>query len=114
MPRTIEELTQFKQTLIKRATKSELKLLSQLREAGFNPEFQYIIEPFIVDFCFVKQKKIIELDGEKFHNKIKDVSRDLYLHNKGFIVLRIPSHLVFKQPHKTLKKIEEFIYSKSK
>lgn len=110
--RTLQELKMFQEHLIRNATKSELEVKKLIAELGFKISFQYIIEPFIVDFCLTNKKKIIELDGAKFHNKIKDASRDLYLRNSGYSILRIPSQNIFKYKQRTKKQIEEFLLSK--
>lgn len=100
---------EFAKYLRKNATKSELKLKKKLEELGYKFKFQHVIEPFIVDFYFTKGKKVIELDSPKFHNKIKDASRDLYLKNKGCKILRIKSYKVFRQLDKVLEEIKTFL-----
>ncbi len=106
MPRSLKELQDFKKILIERATKSELKLYKQLTEVEYKFKFQHIIQPFIVDFYFPKTKSIIELDSPRFHNVIKDASRDLYLTNAGYRIHRIKSYRVFRDIKGVLEEVE--------
>jgi very-short-patch-repair endonuclease len=109
MPRTLQQLQEFKKSLELNATKSELKLHAKLTELGYKFKFQHIIQPFIADFYFPKQKVIIELDG-KIHNKIYDASRDLYLNNAGYSrIYRIKSYRVFKELDKVINEIDRFL-----
>ena len=65
---------------------------------------QYPIDSlFVVDFAFVEEKFIIEMDGKShgMNNKkqvFKDLVRDQYLSEKGWIVLRISDESFKKQP----------------
>lgn len=44
---------------------------------------------FLVDFCCLRNRLIVELDGGQ-HNESKfDPIRDKYLHDQGFTILRI-------------------------
>ena len=53
---------------------------------------QYLVGKYIVDFCCPQAKLIIELDGGQ-HNENgiieKDKTRDEFLKNEGFRVLRV-------------------------
>lgn len=99
----------FAKYLIEHATASEMKLHRYLTKNKIKFKFQYIIEPFIVDFYFPKQKCIIELDSPRFHNKIKDASRDLYLNNAGYKVHRIKAYRCFKDMAKVSLEIDTFL-----
>lgn len=112
MSRSLQELREFQKNLITNATRSELKLYKYLTNNNYSFEFQYIISPFICDFVFLKEKKIIELDSPRFHNKMKDASRDLYLSNSGFSVHRIMSYRVFKSLPDVMKEIDGFLAGK--
>ncbi|MDN6311136.1 MAG: endonuclease domain-containing protein [Flavobacteriaceae bacterium] len=59
---------------------------------------QYSIKNFIVDFYCVKEKLIIELDGEIPFNPTaqeKDKKRDDQLRYLGFQILRFENKMVF-------------------
>lgn len=102
-------LKEFAKYLKDKATKSELKLHKELTDLEIKFKFQHIIEPFIVDFYFPDSKSIVELDGKKFHNKIKDASRDLYLTNAGYRIYRIKSYRCFKDMKTVLNEITRFL-----
>ncbi len=81
--------------LRKQQTPWETKLWYLLRNRRFK-EFkfrrQYPIGNFIVDFCCLSNKLIIELDGSghlSVENRIYDKRRDEYLREQGYKVLRI-------------------------
>lgn len=110
LPRmTIKEFAKY---LRDNATKSEKKLHKKLNETGIKFRFQHIIKPFIVDFYFSKGKRIIELDGKRFHNKIKDASRDLYLSNAGYKIHRIKSYRCFRDMDNVIQEIKYFLSGK--
>ena len=80
--------------LRKNHTPWELKLWGLLRNkklAGLKFRRQFKIGPYIVDFCCLEKKLIIELDGG--HHNLdtvipKDDKRDRFLKQLGFSVLR--------------------------
>jgi very-short-patch-repair endonuclease len=60
---------------------------------------QYSIEWYIVDFCCVSEKLIIELDGDphgEYQRIQKDEIRDKYIEDLGFSVLRLKTDLFFR------------------
>ncbi|MFN8008521.1 MAG: endonuclease domain-containing protein [Terriglobia bacterium] len=62
----------------------------------------------IVDFCCLKLKLVIELDGagHAFHSQIeKDQKRDHELERNGFRVLRFPNGIVLKSPTEFMNKV---------
>jgi len=86
-------LKQNRRDLRKRMTQSETLLWSCLRskQSGFKFRRQYSIGNYIVDFCCPRLKLVIELDGlthnyESVHNK--DIIKDQFLKDRGFMVLR--------------------------
>ncbi len=88
--------------LRKNQTEAETKLWKILRNRNFeNLKFrrQFPIKEFIVDFCCLEYKIIIELDG-KYHlnsaQKEKDDLRDLLFQNLGYSVLRFQNEIVFQ------------------
>ena len=57
----------------------------------FTVKRQKVIDKYIVDFCIPEFKLIIEVDGSQHYENsgiISDISRDMYLAEKGFVVLR--------------------------
>lgn len=54
---------------------------------------QHAIGPYIVDFCTVQRKLIIEIDGSQ-HNEQKeyDAERTAFLNQKGYRVIRFWNH----------------------
>jgi len=67
-------------------------LLRNRRFKDFKFRRQTVIGKCIVDFCSVKGKLVIELDGGGHNNlesKVKDFNRDKFLKSKGYRVLRI-------------------------
>jgi very-short-patch-repair endonuclease len=81
-------------TLRKNQTPWESKLWNKIRNEGIEDlkfRRQYKIGKFIVDFCCINKKIIIELDGGQHNteeNIEKDKERQKYLENEGFKVLR--------------------------
>jgi very-short-patch-repair endonuclease len=60
---------------------------------------QHGIGYYVVDFCCLSEKLVIELDGDQHgdHEQIeKDKKRDGYLEGLGFTVLRFENKFVFR------------------
>lgn len=80
--------------LRKTQTPLEARLWYYLRSRrfqGFKFRRQYPISNFIVDFCCLRQKLIIELDGGQHNesaNQSSDIKRDQCLVSMGYQVLR--------------------------
>lgn len=74
------------------STPAEIKLWGYLRADQINgSKFrrQHAIGPFITDFCCVKQKLVIELDGGQHLEQAEyDSARTKYLQSRGYRVLR--------------------------
>ena len=69
-------------------TKPELKVKNILEELNISFTHNDKIGRFWSDFLFLTNK-IIEVDGEYWHNDLKDKIKDDFLISKGFVVLRI-------------------------
>ena len=54
---------------------------------GFKFRRQYPIPPYVVDFCCISSKLVVELDGSQHAPEI-DSRRTSFLESKGFKVLR--------------------------
>ncbi len=78
--------------LRKEPGEAEIKLwgyLRTLRESGVHFRRQHAIETYIVDFCAVRNKLIIEVDGGHHREqKEYDKERTEFLESNGFRVLR--------------------------
>ena len=74
-------------------------------------DFQSVQSGYIADFYFPKQKKIVELDGKKYHDLKKDQRRDTYLRKKGVKTIRIQSRRVFTDIRRVLAQIDNFLFS---
>lgn len=73
-------------------TRSEYRLVPSLRDLGFR--YQWIIWPYVVDFCHRQAKVVVEVDG-KGHRPIKDRRRDQSLGRRGYKVLRVQNQEVW-------------------
>ncbi len=96
----------------KEKTPAEDKLWQKLRDNQFGSKVrrQHVIEGFIIDFAFLNEKLLIEVDGD-YHNdpeqKEYDDSRTEYLESLGFRVLRVTNDEVinhFPKVSETIKK----------
>lgn len=80
--------------LRKNQTPWERKLWFILRNrfTGYKFRRQFPIDNYIVDFCCLEKRFIIEIDGSghiEDKNIEKDKKRDKYLNQQGFKILRI-------------------------
>ena len=67
---------------------------------------QHPVGLYIADFCCMKKRLIVELDGGQHTEQIeKDKKRTLYLVSKGFRVIRFWDNEVFSQPEGMLEMI---------
>lgn len=76
-------------------TSIEVKFFKELLHRGFLEEKDFkqqvpILNRYWVDFLFIKQKIVVEVDGDYWHSmkKDKDVLRDAHLVREGYTVLR--------------------------
>ena len=73
------------------STNAELRLWCRLRSrslGGFKFIRQEPVGPYILDFVCREQKVIVELDGGQHATDSRDVSRDKWLAEHGYQVLR--------------------------
>jgi very-short-patch-repair endonuclease len=90
------------------ATEAESKLWTLLRSrrfSGFKFRRQRFIPPFIVDFCCVERRLIVELDGGQHVGSARDIERDGVLAKKGYRVLRYWNHQVLSGMEAVLEDI---------
>jgi very-short-patch-repair endonuclease len=90
-------------------TDAERKLWSTLRGRRFaDLKFrrQFPIGRYIVDFCCIERKLVIELDGEQHATQVEaDSIRTGFLAEYGYRVLRIWDNDLFLEPEATIERI---------
>ena len=90
--------TTLARNLRKNMTKEERRLWYQfLKELDTPVKRQFVIAPYIVDFCIYSLHLIIELDGSQHYEDAaqqNDLERDRFLKAQGFTVLRYPNNEV--------------------
>jgi very-short-patch-repair endonuclease len=75
------------------------------RFLGFKFKRQFVIEPYIVDFCCLKKRLVVEVDGGQHNLSAKDKLRDKFLHDNSFKVLRFWNNEVKNSIESVLEKI---------
>lgn len=75
---------------------------------------QHLIRPYIVDFCCLEQKLIVEIDGDQHaaETKINQQRTDL-LASKGFRVMRFWNHEVLGKLESVLEQVGRELKSPS-
>ena len=104
------EINSLARKLRKNQTKTENKLWYFLRNRRFlNLKFkrQYPIGPYIVDFCCIEKRLVIELDGGQHTTQIlEDITRTEYLEREGCRVFRFWDHDILKNDELVLNQIK--------
>jgi very-short-patch-repair endonuclease len=80
--------------LRRNATDVEAALWRELRGRrlqGFKFKRQWTLGPYIVDFCCLERRLVVELDGGQ-HNEARDAFRTAWLQGSGFRVIRFWNH----------------------
>src|SRR5580765_2017448 len=77
-------------------TDAEEKLWRRIRNqhfSGFKFRRQFPIGPYFADFCCIKSRLIVEVDG-MHHTQMRedDANRTEYLVSQGYLVLRFWNH----------------------
>lgn len=92
-------------------TDAEKKLWSRLRArqlAGFKFRRQFVIGPFIADFCCFEQRLIVELDGGQHADQIgADQKRSDFLLARGYRILRFWDNEVIENIDGVLQRIAD-------
>jgi very-short-patch-repair endonuclease len=110
-----QRLIKLGRNLRKNQTPWEAKLWFLLRNCrlrNFKFRRQCPVGSYIVDFCCLKKKLIIELDGSQHQiikNKLDDAGRDKYLRSQGYTVLRIYNNDLDKNIEGVLDQIYEML-----
>ena len=95
------ELKEFRKALREKSTSAEVALWNLLKNKqldGRKFRRQYSLGNYIADFCCTSEKLIIELDGQVHGDYLqieRDIKRDEYIENLGFVILRFENKLVF-------------------
>ena len=112
-PRSTPQMMHRAAELRKELTPAEQRLWARLRQNQvLNTAFrrQHAIGPYIVDFCSVKLKLVIELDGSPHQTQEEyDAQRSKYLEVKGYQVLRFWNHEVMDHLNGVVEAIEAAI-----
>ncbi len=90
-------------------TETEHRLWSRLRARQVNgAKFrrQHVIGPYIVDFCCIENRLVVEVDGSQHTRQPEtDRRRTSYLEGRGYRVLRFWDNEVMCQLEAVLEKI---------
>lgn len=111
-------LKPFRSSLRNRSTSAEAALWNILKSRNLDGRKfrrQHSIGNYIVDFCCVSEKLVIELDGNlhgEYHKIEKDIKRDQYLEGLGFSILRFENRLVFQEPEFVKNEIRKTFVNK--
>jgi very-short-patch-repair endonuclease len=88
-------------------SESEERFLELLRKADLpRPEVNARVGRFEVDFCWRRERVIVEIDGYSFHSSraalARDHRRDAELQQMGFVVIRILARELIEAPERVL------------
>ena len=105
--------------LRKELTPAERKLWAALRQKQLGVKFRrhtcpggrcqgHAIGPYITDFCCIKEKLVIEVDGSQhLDQEDYDAERTAYLEARGYRVLRFWNNHILKNLNGVIKVIQE-------
>ena len=94
--------------LRKKMTPAEIKLWTYLRGKKFGIKFrkQHALGNYVVDFCCIKKKLVIELDGSQhLDQEDYDEVRTEYLESLGYRVIRFWNNQVMNDINGVIKAI---------
>ena len=118
LKRTTPKFYHRARQLRKEPTVAETKLWAFLRDNkldGVNFRRQHAIGKYIVDFCSLKKKLVIELDGSQhLEQEEYDQERTLYLKSQGYKVIRFWNDQVMNDMEGVIKTIIYAIDSSNK
>ncbi|MFC1800921.1 endonuclease domain-containing protein [Nanoarchaeota archaeon] len=92
--------------------RTEYKLYEAMLEWGLDPAPLLQISKMEVDFGFVNEQLIVEVDGkdhETEEQKDKDYRRDYFTWSKGWTTLRFDASEVHKDPDLYAKQVKDYI-----
>ncbi|GEM_PF-1938156 len=100
----------FARLLRKRMTDAERLIWSCLRNGRFKSlkfRRQYPMGPYVADFCSVKARLVIEIDGGQHQsNQVLDLVRSGFMEKKGYRVVRIWNHEVLTELEAVLEELD--------
>ena len=101
----------FARTLRRNMTRAELCLWKKIKRKQLNAKFrrQQKIGDYIVDFVCFENKLIIEVDGGQHCERACDKTRDVWLEERGYKVLRFWNNDILKNMDGVVKVIAENI-----
>ncbi len=114
--RTTPKGYQNARELRKEPTPAEAKLWAYLRndQLGVNFRRQHAIGNYIPDFCCIKKKLIIELDGSQHIDQTEyDAERTKYFESLGYKVIRFWNNDVMKDINGVIRVIQFAMESKT-
>jgi len=77
-------------------TPIEERLLAALRDRSLQPEVQYGIGRYRVDFAFPPHRLVVEADGRAWHDAVRDADRDAHLAALGWMTLRFTGSEIYR------------------
>ena len=105
--------TEFTGKLRRNSTEAEKLIWRALRDrqlGGAKFRRQHPIGPYIVDFCCLERRVVIELDGGQHAAPFaRDKRRDRWLETRGYQVVRLWNHEVMANREGALRRILEVI-----
>jgi very-short-patch-repair endonuclease len=107
------ELKEYRKSLRNHSTPAEKALWNILKNKkvkGRKFRRQYSIGNYIADFCCPREKLIIELDGNfhaEYYQIENDITREKFLTNQGFNVIRFENKSVFQDPEYVIETIKK-------
>ena len=105
--------TEITRKLRRNSTDAEKRMWRELRDqqlGGAKFRRQHPIGPYIVDFCCLERRVVVELDGGQHAvRSASDQRRDRWFETQGYQVLRIWNHEVMANIEGALRRILEVI-----
>lgn len=107
------KVTNRARALRTQATDSEKRLWSKLQKKQMGVKFrrQHPIPPYIVDFCCVEKRLVVEVDGSHHADNLGDDKRTAFLEGKGYTVLRFWNTEVLENIEGVVVKIDEKLHA---
>ena len=113
--RTSENQLAFARRLRRNMTHAETMLWRTLRGSaldGIKFRRQVPLGPYVMDFLCVQHRLVVELDGaphERDERRLYDASRDDWLRERGYRVLRLPNDVIIGGGNIVLDRIRQAI-----
>lgn len=103
-----KNLTPIARKLRKQMTPEEHVLWYHLRShrfIGYKFRRQFPIDRYVADFICLAKRLIIEVDGGQHNQSARDATRDKYLRDQRFTILRFWNNDINQNPEAVLQKI---------